>query len=91
MQPIQGLWIESVWEKNGKKEKKELVDSGVLGTGVGAGDDTGGMLKDESMDGKLENGGRLPSRNDEITDKSDKSDKDDFGKDGMVGFGSVVV
>ena len=65
-----------------------MVDSGVLGTGVGAGDDTGGMLKDESMDGKLENGGRLPLGNDGITGKSDKSD---FGKDGMVGFGSVVV
>lgn len=68
-----------------------MVDSGVLGTGVGAGDDTSGMLKNESVDGKLENGGRLPSRNDEITDKSDKSDTDDFGKYGMVGFGSVVV
>ena len=37
------------------------------------------------------NGGRLPLGNDGIADKSDKSGKDGFGKDGMVGCGSVVV
>ena len=72
-------------------DKKDCVDSGVLGTGVGAGDETGEMLKDGSVEGKLENGGRLPLGSDGIIDKSDKSGKDDFGKEGMVGCATVVV